>query len=105
MSSCLGVKVVQRKLTVERVARAATVTLAPVACLLAPVSGSVRVGGCLSAEVGLTLARGLGLDRTVGALHTTGRRSPHEPLQRLFGAALRHESQIALNRIGDCFVL
>lgn len=30
---------------------------------------------------------------------------PHEPLQRLFGAALRHESQIALNRIGDCFVL
>ena len=47
----------------ERVARAATVTLAPVACLLAPVSGSVRVGGCLSAEVGLTLARGLGLDQ------------------------------------------
>lgn len=46
----------------ERVARAATLTVAPVACLVAHVSGSVRVGGCLSAEVGLTLARGLGLD-------------------------------------------
>lgn len=30
---------------------------------------------------------------------------PHEPLQRLFGAAHRHESKIALNRIGECFIV
>jgi len=46
----------------ERVARAATLTLAPVACALARAGDGVRLGGCLSVEVGLTLARGLGLD-------------------------------------------
>lgn len=46
----------------ERVARAATLTLAPVACALGGASDRVRLGGCLSVEVGVTLARGLGLD-------------------------------------------
>jgi hypothetical protein len=46
----------------ERVARAATLTLAPVACALGRMGDSVRLGGCLSVEVGATLARGLGLD-------------------------------------------
>jgi len=45
-----------------RVARAATLTLAPVACALGRVGDGVRLGGCLSVEVGVLLARGLGLD-------------------------------------------
>lgn len=56
----------------ERVARASTLTVAPVACLMAAVSGSVRLGGCLSAEVGLTLARGLGLDENAHGARAHG---------------------------------
>lgn len=46
----------------ERVARAATLTLAPVVCALGRVGDGVRLGGCLSVEVGVLMARGLGLD-------------------------------------------
>lgn len=56
----------------ERVARASTLTVAPVACLMAHVRGSVRVGGCLSAEVGLTFARGLGLDENAHGMRGYG---------------------------------
>ncbi|MCB9629527.1 MAG: hypothetical protein H6725_19335 [Sandaracinaceae bacterium] len=46
----------------ERVARAATVTLAPMLCALPAVSERVRVGACAALQVGASLSRGLGLE-------------------------------------------
>lgn len=56
----------------ERVARAATVTLAPVLCALPRVGETARMGICAGLEVGALLSHGIGLDTNLKRVRAYG---------------------------------